>query len=57
MKPEALQQANSDRKKQRSGEGKRQGTVVDLPFVLIIGPKKAQQKQDCCHRSHDSQSE
>ena len=36
MKTEALEEADSRRKDQRSYKGKRQCTVVDLPFVLIV---------------------
>jgi hypothetical protein len=46
MKSEALEKADSRRKKQCSCEGKSQGAVIDLPFALIIRPKKAQQEKD-----------
>ena len=36
MKTEALEEADSRRKNQCSCKGKRQSTVVDLLFVLII---------------------
>ncbi len=52
MKPEALEESDSRRKNQCSRKGKRQGAEVDLPFVLIIRQKKAQQEQDrrpCSH--------
>lgn len=53
---EALEEANSRRKNQCSRKGKGQGAEVDLPFVLIIRPKKTQQEQDCCRCSRDSQN-
>ena len=56
MKPEALEESDSRRKNQRSRKGKRQGAEVDLPFVLIIRQKKAQQKQDRSPCSHKSQN-
>jgi hypothetical protein len=40
MKTEALEEADSRRKSQCSGKGKRTSTIVDLPFVLIVRPKK-----------------
>jgi hypothetical protein len=54
MKAEGLQEADSRGKNQRSCKSKRQGTVVDLPFVLIVRAKKAQQEQDCRPCAHDS---
>lgn len=57
MKTEALEEADSRRKNQCSREGKRRSTVVDLPFVLIVRPKKAQQEQDRRPSSDDSQSQ
>jgi hypothetical protein len=36
MKTEALEETDSRRKNQCSCKGKRQGTVVDLPLVLIV---------------------
>jgi hypothetical protein len=57
MESEPLEKADSPRKKQCSREGKRQGAVVDLPFVLVIRPKKVQQEQDGCPCSRDSQNE
>ena len=45
MESEALKEADSNRKNQCSRKGKRQGAVVDLPFVLIVGPEEAQQEQ------------
>jgi hypothetical protein len=46
MKPEDLQEADRRRKNQCSCKSKCQGTVVDLPLVLIIRPKKVQQELD-----------
>jgi hypothetical protein len=57
MKAEALEEADRRRKYQRSDKGKREGTIVDLPFVLIIRAKKARQEQDRHPRSNDGQSE
>ena len=57
MKPEDLQEADGRGKNQCCREGERQGTVVDMPFVFIVRPKKAQQEQDGRRRSHDTQSE
>jgi hypothetical protein len=57
MKTEALEKADSGRKNQCSRKGKRQRTVVDVPFVLIIRPKKAQKEQDGSPCSHESQNE
>jgi hypothetical protein len=57
MKTEALNEADSRRKNQCSRKDKRQGTIVDLPFVLVIRPKKAQQEQDGRPCSRDSQNE
>jgi len=57
MKAEPLEKADSRRKNQSSHESKRQGTVVDLPFVLVIRSKKAQQEQDGRPCSRDSQNE
>ena len=42
MEPEALEESDSRRKNECSRKGKRQGTEVDLPFVLIIRPEEAQ---------------
>ena len=41
METEALQEADSQRKNQRPGKGKRQCTVVDLLFAFIIRPESA----------------
>jgi hypothetical protein len=57
MEAEALKEADSRRKNQCSCKGKRQGAVVDLPFVLIIRLKKAQQEQDGRPSSRNSQNE
>ena len=40
MKAEALAEADSRRKNQCSRKGKRQGTVVDLPFVPSFARRK-----------------
>jgi hypothetical protein len=57
MKAEALEEADSRRKYQRTDKSKRQGMIVELPFAFIVGPKKAPQEQDCCRSSRDSQNE
>lgn len=57
MKAEALEEADRCRKHQGSDKGKGEGTIVDLPFVLIIRAKKARQEQDRHTRSNDGQSE
>jgi hypothetical protein len=57
MKAEALEESDSSRKYQSSRKGKRQGTVVDLPFVFIVRPKKTQQEQDGRPCSRDGQNE
>jgi hypothetical protein len=57
MKAEALEEADCHRKCQGSDKGKRQGTIVDLPFMLIVRAKKARQEQDRHPRSNDGQSE
>jgi len=57
METEALKKADGRRKNQCSCEGKRQGTVVDLPFVFIVRPKKAQQEQDRGGCPYNCQSE
>jgi hypothetical protein len=54
METEPLKEADSGRKNQCSRKGKRQGAVVDLPFVLIIRPEEAQQEQDGRPCSRDS---
>jgi len=41
MKAKALEEADNRRKYQRSNKSKRHGTIVDLPFVFIVRPKKA----------------
>jgi hypothetical protein len=46
MKAKALEESDGGRENQRSCKGERQGTVVYLPFVLIVRPKKAQKEQD-----------
>jgi hypothetical protein len=56
MKAEALEEADCRRKYQGSDKGKRQGTIVDLPFMLIVRAKKTRQEQDRYPRSHDGQS-
>jgi hypothetical protein len=56
MKAEALEEADRCRKHQSSDKGKREGTIVDLPFMLIIRAKKARQEQDRSPRSNDGQS-
>jgi hypothetical protein len=57
METEALKEADSRRKNQRSRKAKRESTVVDLPFVLIIRTKKVQQEQDGCPCCRGSQNE
>jgi hypothetical protein len=41
MKTETLEKADSDSEGQSSDKSKRQGAVVDLPFVLIVRVQKA----------------
>jgi hypothetical protein len=57
MKTKPLEEADSRRKNQCSRKGKRQSTVIDLPFVLIVRPQKAQQEQDGRRCSRDSQNQ
>jgi len=57
MKTETLEEANCRRKYQGSDKGKRQGTIVDLLFMLIIRSKKTPQEQDGRPSSDDAQSE
>ena len=57
MKAEALEETDRCRKHQSSDKGKREVTIVDLPFVLIIRAKKARQEQDGCPCSNDGQNE
>jgi len=38
MKAEALEEADGHSEGQSSDKGKRQGAVVDLPFMLIVRP-------------------
>jgi len=57
MKAEGLEEADRRRKYQGSDEGKRQGTIVDLPFVFIVRAKKAPQEQDRCTCSRDGQND
>ena len=57
MQTESLKETDSCRKNQCSCKGKRQSTVVGLLFALIIRPKKAQEKQNCCSCSRNRQSE
>jgi len=57
MKAEALEEADRRRKYKASDKSKRQGTIVDLPFVLIIRAEKTRQEQDRRARSNDGQSE
>jgi hypothetical protein len=42
MKSKHLQEADQGGKNQSSGEGKRQGAVVDLLFALVIRAQEAQ---------------
>jgi hypothetical protein len=56
MKAEALEEPDRCRKYQGSDKRKREGAIVDLPFVLIIRAKKARQEQDRHTRSNDGQS-
>jgi hypothetical protein len=57
MKAEALEEADGSRKDQGSTKSERQGAVVDLPFVLVIRPKKSQKEQDGRPCSRESQNE
>jgi hypothetical protein len=57
MQTEALHEADSCRKNQRSYKGKRQSSVVGLLFVLIICTQETEQEEDGRASSRDSQGE
>jgi len=57
MQTEALQEADSCRKNQCSCKGKRQSTVVGLPFALIIRRQETEQEEDGRASTRDSPGE